>query len=81
MIFLKTNKNKVLLVLVTVILVVVMAASTIGKERAGIVSNTFGIVLSPYQKAVTYISDCLSYGADRSKYADENKISDIFGGK
>ncbi|MBR3934360.1 MAG: rod shape-determining protein MreC [Clostridia bacterium] len=74
MIFLKTNKSKVLLILVTVVLVVVMAISTVGKERAGIVSNTFGIVLSPFQKIVTYVSDCLSYGSDRMKYADENKI-------
>lgn len=74
MTFFNTNKNKILLISVTVILVIVMAVSSIGKEKADIVSNTFGIVLSPFQKVVTYISDCLSYGADRGKYAAENKI-------
>lgn len=74
MIFLKTNKNKILLFSVTVILVTVMAFSTMGKEKADIISNTFGVILSPVQKVVTYVSDCLSYGSDRSKYADENKI-------
>lgn len=74
MIFLKTNKNKILLVVATIILVIAMAVASIGKPKAGIVSNTFGFVLSPFQKAVTYISDCLSYGANRGNLASENKI-------
>lgn len=74
MIFLKTNKNKIILISVTAILVVLMAISTVGKEKAGILSDTFGIVLSPIQSAVTYVSDCISYGADREKYATENSL-------
>jgi len=74
MIFLKTNKNKIILIIVTVILVVLMAVSSIGKESAGIVSNTFGVFLSPIQSAVTYVADCLSYGAHRGQYANENTL-------
>lgn len=74
MIFLKTNRNKIILISVTFVLVVLMAISSIDKDKAGIVSNTFGIVLSPMQKIVTYVSDSLSYGADRDKYAAENNL-------
>ncbi len=74
MIFLKTNLNKILLISVSVILVVLMALSSVGKDKAGIVSDTFGIVLSPMQKVVAYVSDCLSYGVDRGKYAAENNL-------
>lgn len=74
MIFLKTNKNKILLVVVSILLVVTMGVASIGKPKAGIISNTFGFILSPFQKVVTFISDCISYGADRGDYASENKI-------
>lgn len=74
MIFLKTNKNKIILISVTAILVVLMTISTVGKKKAGILSDTFGIVLSPIQSVVTYVSDCISYGADRDKYATENSL-------
>lgn len=74
MIFLKTNKNKIIVILITIILVVFMAVSSMGKKSAGIVSNTFGVLLSPLQSAVTYVSDCLSYGADRGRYENENTL-------
>ncbi len=74
MIFLKTNKNKIILIAITAILVVLMAISTVGKKKAGILSDTFGIIISPLQTAVTYVSDCLSYGADRDRYATENSL-------
>lgn len=74
MIFLKTNKNKIIITLVTLILVIFMIASSVGKESAGILSNTFGTLLSPFQKAASYITSCLSYGADRDKFENENKL-------
>jgi len=74
MIFLKTNKNKILLVLVTIILVISMAVASIGEPKAGMVSDAFGFVLSPFQKVITFVSDCISYGANRGDYASENKI-------
>ncbi len=74
MIFLKSNRNKIILIAVTFVLVLIMAISSIGKDKAGIVSNTFGIIISPMQRVVTYISDALSYGADRDRYAAENNL-------
>lgn len=74
MIFFKTNKNKIIIALVTVILVVFMIASSIGKESAGILSNTFGTLLSPFQEATSYVAGCLSYGIDREKFENENKL-------
>ena len=44
MIFFKTNKNKIILIAITIVLVISMMVSGAGKEKAGIVSNTFGSV-------------------------------------
>lgn len=74
MIFLKTNKNKIIIIAVTVVLVLSMFVSSIGKERAGIVSNTFGIILTPLQTTADYILQAFSYGKDKNKYENENTI-------
>ena len=74
MIFFKTNKNKILLISATVVLIVIMMLTSYGKEKAGIVSNTFGTVLSPFQSVADYIAGSFNYGADRGKYESENKV-------
>lgn len=74
MIFFKTNKNKIIIIAVTVILVLSMFVSGLGKERAGIVSNTFGIILTPLQTCADYIMQAFSYGKDRSSFENENTI-------
>ncbi len=72
--FFKTCKNKILLVSVSIILLVLMAVSAVGKPKADILSDTFGAVLTPLQSGINYISACLSYGADRDKFESENTI-------
>ena len=74
MIFFKTNKNKIILICITVILVISMMISSAGKEKAGIVSNTFGVILTPLESCANYIASALSYGADRSNYENENTL-------
>ena len=74
MIFLKTNKNKVILISVTVVLVLSMLVSSIGKEKAGIVSNTFGVVLTPLQSVADYFMQALSFGSQKNKFENENTI-------
>ncbi len=72
--FFKAYKNKILLASVSIILLVLMAVSAIGKPKAGILSDTFGAVLTPLQSGINYISACFSYGSDRDKYENENTI-------
>jgi len=74
MIFLKTNKNKIIIISVTVILILSMLVSSMGKDKAGIVSNTFGIILTPMQTAADYLMQALSYGAQKNKFENENTI-------
>jgi len=74
MMFFKTNKNKIILASVTLVLVIFMAVSSAGREKAGIVSNTFGVILTPIQSAMTYVSNCLSYGRERGRFENENTL-------
>ena len=74
MIFFKTNKNKIIIIAITITLMLSMFVSSIGKEKAGIVSNTFGIILTPFQTAADYIMQAFSYGKDKSKFENENTI-------
>ena len=57
MYFFEKNKDKLILALVTVVLVLVMAFSSAGRSKPGIVSEGVGLVLSPFQKAFTAVSD------------------------
>jgi len=72
--FFKDNKNIIIISLITVLFVSSMIASTVGKPNAGIVSNTIGVVLRPFQSVGTYIINCLRYGADADKFATENTL-------
>lgn len=72
--FFKRNKNKILLASVSIILLLLMALSAMGKPKADILSDTFGAVLTPLQSGIDYISACFSYGSDRDKYENENTI-------
>lgn len=51
------NKTKVLILILTIILVVLMAISTLPFRNAGVVSNAFGMVITPLQKAMNKIID------------------------
>jgi len=72
--FFRDNKNTILLICATIILIITMAVSGSGKPNAGIVSNTVGIVFKPLQKGMTYITNCFKYGADAEKFAAENTL-------
>ena len=74
MIFFKTNKNKIILIAITIVLVISMMVSGAGKEKAGIVSNTFGTILTPLQSCADYIARVLSYGAHGNNYENENTL-------
>ena len=72
--FFRDNKNIIIISLITVLFVSSMIASTVGKPNAGIVSNTIGVVLRPFQSVGTYIINCFKYGADADKFATENTL-------
>lgn len=72
--FFRDNKNTIILVIITGLLVVLMITSSIGKPNAGIVSNTIGVVFRPFQSVGTYIANCLKYGADADKFESENTL-------
>lgn len=74
MIFLKTNKNKIIIISVTIVLMLTMLVSSMGKDKAGIVSNTFGVILTPMQTAFDYCMQALSYGTEKNKFENENTI-------
>lgn len=72
--FFRDNKNTIILSLVTIALVVTMICSSAGKPNAGIVSNTVGVVLRPFQSVGTYIVNCFKYGSDAEKFENENTL-------
>ncbi|MBE7038607.1 MAG: rod shape-determining protein MreC [Ruminococcaceae bacterium] len=51
------NKTKVLILILTIILVVLMAISTLPFKNAGVVSDAFGMVITPIQKMVVKVID------------------------
>ncbi len=86
MYFFEKNKFKLILALVTVILVLVMAFSSVGNKKRGIVSEGVGTVLSPVQKLFTKASDGIgdffgfitSAKTYKQENADlKNKISEL----
>lgn len=72
--FFRDHKNKVILTVVTIVSVISMLFASSGKPNAGIVSNTVGIVLKPFQSVGTYLVNCFRYGADASKFKNENTL-------
>ena len=51
------NKTKVLILILTIVLVVLMAISTLPFKSAGIISDAFGAIVTPVQKAVMKVID------------------------
>ncbi len=51
------NKTKVLILILTIILVVLMAVSTLPFKSAGVVSNAFGMIVTPVQKVMGKVID------------------------
>ena len=72
MIFFRDNKNKIIIFLITAVLVVLMATSAASRPPAQIFTDTFGIVLTPFQSAFSYVSNCLRYASNAEKHEDEN---------
>ncbi|MBR5507620.1 MAG: rod shape-determining protein MreC [Clostridia bacterium] len=70
--FFRDHKNKIFLSLATVIFVVVMISSAAGKPNAGMVSDTVGVVLKPFQSVGTYFVNCFRYGEDAETFEAEN---------
>ncbi len=70
--FFRDHKNSILIILATVIFVVAMISSASGKPNAGIVSDTVGIVLKPFQSLGTYFMNCFRYGEDAETFEAEN---------
>ncbi len=74
MIFFRDNKNKIIVILITAILTLSMAVSATGRPVANIFTDTFGIILSPFQSFFMYVSNCLKYASNAEKFDDENTI-------
>jgi len=72
--FFRDNRNMVLLILVSVILIVSMVISSSGKPNAGIVNDTVGVVLRPFQSFGAYIGNCFKYASNADKYENENTL-------
>lgn len=70
--FIRDHKNKIILITITIAMIISMLLAGAGKPNAGIVSNTVGIVLKPFQSVGTYILNSFKYGKDASKFKNEN---------
>ncbi len=73
MYFFEKNKYKLILAAVTVVLVLVMAFSSVSRGKTGIIAEGVGVVLSPFQKAFTAVSDGVSEFFDFVKSAKTYK--------
>lgn len=51
------NKTKVLILILTIVLAAIMAFSTLPFKNAGVISNAFGVIITPLQKGVGTIVD------------------------
>lgn len=80
--FFARNKSKIILGIVTLVFVIIMALSSIPKDSSGIMSNFFGILISPAQKVVNkvvastedfmvFILNMRSYEKDNEKLKEE----------
>jgi len=74
MIFFKDNKNKIIVFVITAVLMVFMIVSSVTRPVAHIFSDTFGIILTPFQSVFTYVSNCFKYASNAEKFDDENTI-------
>ena len=74
MIFFKDNKNKIILGVVTILLVVFMIFSSTSRQTANMFTDTFGIIITPFQSVFTYVGNCVRYASNAQKYDDENTI-------
>ncbi len=72
--FFRDNRNTVLLILVSVILVAAMIAYSSGKPNAGIVNDTVGVVLKPFQSVGAYVGNCFRYASNADKFENENSL-------
>ena len=70
--FFKDNKNTIFLIFFTVIFAATLMFSAAGKPNAGMVSDTVGIVLKPFQSVGTYFVNCFRYGRDAETFESEN---------
>ncbi|MBE7030216.1 MAG: rod shape-determining protein MreC [Ruminococcaceae bacterium] len=57
MTFFERNKAKIILISVTLVLIILMAFSSLPGGKANPVSNVLGVVISPVQKAVSWVLD------------------------
>lgn len=75
--FFSRNKYKILLIGVTVLLVALMALSTIPGKKANFVSDVLGVVISPVQKGVSRVIGGIQgfFGSisNMGRYEQENK--------
>ena len=53
--FFERNKWKIILIGITVLLVVLMALSTIPSAKSNFVSDVLGVVISPVQKGISAV--------------------------
>lgn len=72
--FFRDNKNPILLIVASLFFVIVMIVSSIGNPNAGVFSDTFGIILKPFQSFSTFVSNCFEYADNAEKYKNENLI-------
>lgn len=70
--FFRDHKNTILIVLATIVFTITMICSASGKPNAGIVSDTVGVVLKPFQAVGTYFVNCFRYGKDAETFESEN---------
>ena len=75
--FFERNKGKVILLSVTVVLIIVMALSTIPSLKPNIVSNVVGFVVSPVQKVISRTinstSEFFSFVFNMDEYRSQNE--------
>ncbi len=75
--FFERNKWKIILIGITVLLVVLMALSTIPSAKSNFVSDVLGVVISPVQKGISAVIGGVEgfFGsiANMRRYEDENR--------
>ena len=75
--FFSRNKYKILLIGITLLLVVLMALSTIPGTKANFVSDVLGVVISPVQKGISWVIGGVQgfFGSvsNMGRYEQENK--------
>lgn len=77
MLFFQRHKGKIILIAVTVLLVLVMALSSIPSAKPNFISNAVSVVISPVQKVISKginsVQGFFSFVFNMDKYEEENK--------